>query len=371
MSIAALNRDDRRLDWTLILTVVAIALGGVLAIQSAMHGDPASAGFYRKQLLGVAIGLTAMLAVALSDYSALLPRISKPLSWINVGLLLVVLKLGHSAKGAQRWIPLGPVQFQPSEFAKIAIIVALAVYVARRGRNITEFRTVLGSLGVIAIPFALIFKQPDLGTGLVLLTIWLGVLFVAGARLRQIGAILLVGLAVFAGLWHVGKIKGYQKQRLTAFINPAADQRETGYHLRQSQIAIGAGQLTGQGYGQGLQETGHFIPEQRTDFIFTVVGEEGGFAGAVFLLLLYLLALQRCVAAIIATSDYFGRLIAAGVVAMLAFHIIVNIGMTIGVMPVTGVPLPFFSYGLSALIVDMAAVGLVLSVARRSQGFSL
>jgi rod shape determining protein RodA len=164
-----------------------------------------------------------------------------------------------------------------------------------------------------------------------------------------------------------GKIKDYQKQRLTSFINPAADPRDTGYHLHQSQIAIGAGQVAGQGYGHGLQASGHFIPEQHTDFIFTVVGEEGGFVGSVFLIGLYLFALLRCVWVMTRTRDYFGRLLVAGVVSMLGFHVIVNIGMTIGVMPVTGVPLPFFSYGLSALLMDMSAIGIVLSVARRTQ----
>ena len=166
-------------------------------------------------------------------------------------------------------------------------------------------------------------------------------------------------------MWHFHVLKDYQKKRLEVFLNPDADPRDTGYHLHQSQIAIGSGSVTGQGYQRGMQANGHFIPEQHTDFIFTIVGEETGFAGAIIILALYLLVLERSVALMLTSEDYLGRLLIAGVVSMLAFHIIVNIGMTIGVMPVTGVPLPFFSYGLSALLVDMASVGLVLSVAAR------
>lgn len=360
-------RNKTGVDLPLLLAVLAIAAGGVLAIRSVVSGDPGGALFVRKQILGIAIGLGAMALFALNDYKMMLPRISRPLSAVNAGLLLIVLKLGHSANGAQRWIPLGPLQFQPSELAKLAVIIALGVYLARRKSQMTRPRTLAGSLGVIVLPFILIFLQPDLGTGLAIITIWLGMTFVAGARLRQIGVVVLIGLLGFSALWATGRIKDYQKQRLTSFINPAADPRDTGYHLRQSQIAIGAGQLTGQGYGHGLQANGHFIPEQHTDFIFTVVGEEGGFVGAVLLIVLYLFALLRSVWVMGQTREYFGRLLIAGVVSLLAFHVIVNIGMTIGVMPVTGVPLPFFSYGLSALLMDMSAIGIVLSVARRNE----
>lgn len=355
------------MDLPLFLSIFVIAVGGVLAIRSVVHSDPGGALFIHKQMFGIAVGFVGMALFALNDYKILLPRLCRILTFLNIALLLVVLKLGHSANGAQRWIPLGPIQFQPSELAKLAVMIALAVYLARRRALITRPQTVLGSLGVILVPFGLIFLQPDLGTGLAIVTIWLGMVFVAGARLRQLAVVVVVGLLLFSALWTTGRIKDYQKQRLTSFINPAVDPRDTGYHLRQSQIAIGAGQLTGQGYGHGLQASGHFIPAQHTDFIFTVVGEEGGFVWSVLLVALYLFALMRCVWIMMMTKDYFGRLLVAGVVSMLAFHVIVNIGMTIGVMPVTGVPLPFFSYGLSALLMDMSAVGIVLSVARRAQ----
>ena len=367
LPLAANARGKAPFDIPLVLSVLAIALGGVLAIRAVTEGDPTSAIFVRKQLLGIVIGAAGLAVFALNDYKIVLPRFAMALSVINVGLLLVVFKLGHAAKGAQRWIPLGPVQFQPSEVAKLVVIIALGVFMARHRAEITRPRTLLGSLGVILAPFLLIFLQPDLGTGLVIVTIWLGMAFVSGMRLRQMALIALAGLLAFSLLWTTGRIKEYQKDRLTSFIDPASDPRDTGYHLRQSQIAIGAGQLSGQGYGHGLQASGHFIPEQHTDFIFTIVGEEGGFIGSIALLGLYLFALMRCVWIMAMATDYFGRLLVAGVVSMLGFHIIVNIGMTIGLMPVTGVPLPFFSYGLSALMIDFSAIGIVLSVARRTQ----
>jgi rod shape determining protein RodA len=231
-----------------------------------------------------------------------------------------------------------------------------------RRDQITSLKTLLTSLVFIAVPMAFIFKQPDLGTALVILTIWFGMALIAGARLKHLALIFLSGVAVFAIAWHTPLIKEYQKQRLTVFVHPDTDRKVTGYHLRQSEIAVGSGGITGQGFEHGLQANGHFIPEQDTDFIFTIVGEEGGLLACCILVGLYMIVLQRCVAILIRSDDMLGRLLIAGVVSMLTFHIVVNIGMTIGVMPVTGVPLPFFSYGLSALIVGMASLGLVMSV---------
>ena len=356
----------RHIDYLLAATVLLIAIGGTMAIRSATHDIPLYAGYANKQATGIAIGALLMLGIGLCDYSAIVPRIGRPMYYLNLLLLAIVLKFhGYSSHGAQRWIPIGHFQFQPSEFAKLAVIVSLALYLAHRRDRIGELKTVLGSLGVIAVPFVLIFKQPDLGTGLVILTVWLGMIFVAGAQTRHLAAILVSAILIFAVMWHFNVIKDYQKLRLTSFVNPSADPANTGYHLHESKIAIGAGQLTGQGYEQGIQARGHFIPEQHTDFIFTIVGEEGGFLFSVALLMLYLFCLERGVVIIVLCEDYLGRLLVAGVVSMLAFHIIVNVGMTIGVMPVTGVPLAFFTYGLSALLIDMAAIGLVLSVAAR------
>jgi rod shape determining protein RodA len=352
-----------KIDWILLLSTLAIAFGGVIAISSATHSMPDGSSFPHKQELGIVIGVSAMLALSASSYVSFARRCSMGLYWSNLFFLGLVLLHGHSSHGAQRWIGIGPIELQPSEYAKFAIIVSLAQFLTERRDQLTSVKTLLTSLGFIAIPMALIFKQPDLGTALVILTIWFGMVMIAGARLKHLGLIFLSGTLLFAFAWHTPLIKDYQKQRLTVFIHPESDRKDTGYHLRQSEIAVGSGGITGQGYEHGLQANGHFIPEQHTDFIFTIVGEEGGLLGCCVLVGLYMIVLQRCVAILIRSDDMLGRLLIAGVVSMLTFHVVVNIGMTIGVMPVTGVPLPFFSYGLSALIIGMASLGLVMSVA--------
>ncbi len=348
-----------------VLTALAISIGGVLAIHSATHGDNAGADFAHKQSAGIVLGLVAMIAIGFCNYHTVIPHVTKWLYGINIALLLLVVVRGHSSHGAQRWIPIGPVQFQPSEFAKFALIVCLALYLYDRRHAILDFRTILGSLAYIAVPLVLIFKQPDLGTALVILSIWLGMLLIAGAKWQHLLLMLVGGIVLFTLAWHTPLIKDYQKHRLTAFIDPASDPHDTGYHLHQSEIAIGSGGVSGQGYLRGMQSNGHFIPEQHTDFIFTIVGEEGGLLGACLLIGLYILLIERLLVILIGSDDLLGRLLVAGVISMLAFHIIVNIGMTIGVMPVTGVPLPFFSYGLSSLLIGMASLGLALSVAAR------
>jgi rod shape determining protein RodA len=295
-----------------------------------------------------------------------LKRFAGPLYTLNLAALVLVRFVGHTSHGAARWISLGPVQIQPSEFAKVILIGTLALFLVKHSETIRTWPTVLHSLLHIGVPMLLIAAQPDLGTALVLLAIWFGMMAVGGARASHLLLILIAGAVMFAGMWHFGIVlKDYQKNRLEVFLNPDADPRDAGYHLHQSEIAIGSGQISGEGYGRGAQSNGNFIPEQHTDFIFTIVGEEGGFTGCLVLLALYLLVLERGVAAMADCEDKLGQLLAAGVLSLLTFHIVVNTGMTLGIMPVVGVPLPFFSYGLSSLLVNMAAVGLLLSVAAR------
>ena len=351
-------------------SALLICLGGILAIRSALHLDLHPLDMVRKQIAGVVLGTAAAVALAHSDYEVLLKRYARYLYPLNIFLLLIVLSHfgGHEAKGASRWIKLGPFELQPSEFAKVILIATLALFLAQREEKITEWRTLLKSLLHVGIPMLLIAKQPDLGTALVLLAIWFGMTAIAGARPLHLLTVLLAGIAFFALMWQFNPghiLKDYQKNRLQVFLNPAADPRDTGYHLRQSEIAIGAGGMGGEGYEKGTQSNGKFIPEQHTDFIFTIIGEEGGFVVCLVLLALYLILLERGVAVMADCDDPLGRLLAAGVLSMLTFHVVVNIGMTLGIMPVVGVPLPFFSYGLSSLLVNLAAVGLLLSVAAR------
>ena len=360
----------RQLDWVLLGTALLICTAGVLAIRSALHLDLHPLDMVRKQIFGVVLGLSVAVALAHSDYEVLVKRYARYLYPLNIFLLLVVLSHfgGHASKGASRWIKLGPAELQPSEFAKIILIATLALFLSQHEQTITEWRTLLKSLVHIGIPMLLIAKQPDLGTALVLLAIWFGMTLIAGARPLHLLAVLLAGVVLFAVLWQFNPghlLKDYQKNRLQVFLNPSADPRDTGYHLRQSEIAIGSGGIGGEGYEKGAQSNGKFIPEQHTDFIFTIVGEEGGFIVCAGLLALYLLLLVRGVLIMAECEDQLGRLLAAGVLSMLTFHIVVNAGMTMGIMPVVGVPLPFFSYGLSSLLVNLLAVGILLSVAAR------
>jgi rod shape determining protein RodA len=215
----------------------------------------------------------------------------------------------------------------------------------------------------MAIPMVLILKQPDLGTSLVLMSIWFGMLYIAGARVKHLALILAVGALMAFVAWHVpGVLKDYQKARLTSFINPEADPRGSGYHIKQSRIAIGSGQFTGKGLFKGTQSQLRFIPEQHTDFIFTIVGEEIGFLGSSILMLLYFGLMWRGASILSETEDYLGRLIAAGILSMFLFHILVNLGMTMGIMPVTGVPLPLFSYGGSNMLANLTAIGLLMGI---------
>jgi rod shape determining protein RodA len=356
----------RQVDIPMIAVVLLISFGGVLAIKSAKHADVHAIQFVGKQIAGIVIGFLAMLWLAMHEYETLLKRFARTHYYVNLALLAIVLKGGHSSHGAARWIEIGHIEIQPSEFAKLILITTLSFYLADNLPTITTWRTVLKSLGHIAIPVLLIAKQPDLGTALVIIAVWFGVMAMAGAKVTHLLAVLLAGAVLFAGMWHFNiLLKDYQKNRLEVFIKPDADPRDTGYHLRQSEIAIGSGEVSGEGYGRGAQSNGKFIPEQHTDFIFTIVGEEGGFVACVLLLACYLLVLERGVVILATCTDPLGRMISAGVISMLTFHVVVNAGMTMGIMPVVGVPLPFFSYGLSSLIVCMSGVGLLLSVDAR------
>jgi len=360
---------DRRLlknfDFTLLFAAVAITLYGCTMIYSASKGGNAGVGYVERQLMWAVVGLIAGALVASIDHSVY-NRLAGKLYALNLMMLFAVMFVGDSSKGAQRWIGFGPIRIQPSEFAKIILIIALAAFLVKRLREIRTFRTFILSFLYLAVPMLLIFKQPDLGTSLVLIAIWLTMLFVLGSSPKNI--LLFIGTCVVMAtiIFHVhGFLKDYQKNRLISFINPAADPRGSGYHVTQSRIAIGSGQMFGKGFLKGTQRELKFIPEQHTDFIFTVVGEELGFAGSVGLLILYFILIWRGLHILTATEDVTGRAIAAGIVGMFLFHILVNMGMTLGIMPVTGVPLPMFSYGGSSLMANLIAIGLLEGISLR------
>ncbi len=395
----------RDLDWSLLLLIALLSAWSLLTISSAARsrdearpaflassaegraGAASTAGALSpkdvvesskvsdvaKQAVWIALGLSLMVFLAGRDYQFWMHG----QSWIYVlnllmlgALLFLPASLAPVINGAKSWIRVGPLALQPSELAKFAIIVSLSAWVCRRQDKVRELPTLLLSLLFLAPPLALILKQPDFGTALAALSIWFGVMFFGGARLRHLGLIALVGLLSFGALWHSGKLKPHQKARLAVFLNSNPTTREDkreGYQIRQSQIAIGSGQLSGQGYGQGMQNRAGYVPENTTDFIFTVVAEELGFIGAASLVALYLLLLLRTSAIAMSTDNYFGALIAGGFTALLTFHTVVNLGMTMRVMPITGVPLPFFSYGGSSYFAFSCCAGLLQSIVQRQK----
>lgn len=366
---------ERRLlknfDIGIVLVMVAIILYGLATVYSASRGGGAGAGSVHRQLVWVVAGAIAF-ALAVSLDHRTYPRLAGWVYGVNLALLAAVLVFGHAHKGAQRWIGLRSIglTIQPSEFAKVAIIVTLAAFLVKYRSRLAEPKIFALSFAHVAVPMLLVFLQPDLGTAMVLTAIWFGMTFVAGARPKHLAAFVLGLVIVGFVAWHFGVLEDYQKARLTSFINPSVDPEKAGYHVLQARIAIGSGQATGKGYLHGTQGQLGFIPERHTDFIFTVLAEELGFVGAGILLLLYFLLLWKAMIIMSETEDDIGRLVAGGIVCMFLFHIAVNIGMTLGIMPVTGVPLPLFSYGGSSLMANMLALGLLVGIGTRRHKIS-
>lgn len=364
------KRHFKNFDFPLMFATLGIILFGCAMIYSASSGGRAGASYVEKQVIWVILGSIGAAVVASIDHS-IYHRYAKHLYIGTLLVLIAVLQVGDASKGAQRWIEIGWFRLQPSEFAKITMILAMAVFLVSRLDRIRSFKTFVQSFLYLAVPMLLIFKQPDLGTSLVLIAIWLTMAFIVGTNLKNI--LLFVGAGVLLALiaWNTpGLLKDYQKKRVITFVNPAADPLGSGYHVNQSRIAIGSGQLLGKGFQKGTQRELNFIPEQHTDFIFTVVGEELGFAGGAALMVLYFVVLWRVLNIMAVTEDPTGRAIAAGVAGMLLFHTFVNLGMTLGILPVTGVPLPMFSYGGSSLMANMLAIGLVEGVSMRRHRIS-
>jgi rod shape determining protein RodA len=283
----------------------------------------------------------------------------------TVAILGLVLVVGTNLYGAQRWIAVGPFSFQPSELAKVALLICLARFWASREGQAQRLRTLLLSLLIVAVPVVLVFRQPDLGTSLVLLAIWFGIAFAAGASLRWLGGLLLVPLLGFPLVWRV--MHDYMRRRLTTFLAPEKDPLGEGYNLIQARISVGSGGWWGRGLGNGSQTQLNFLRVQHSDFIFAVLGEELGFMGAVVLLCLYGLLFWRCLRVATLSRDTFGRLLAVGATSMLLFQTFVNVGMNIGLLPVTGIPLPFISAGGSSLISIFISLGILQSVLVHSQ----
>lgn len=355
------KRYLRNFNWPLAAAGVFIAFIGILCIRSAGLHAPGATSEFQKQIVYLLLGVPAMLGISLVDYRTW-QRWAPGLYIVNLLLLLFILRGGHSALGAQRWISLGPLgTFQPSEPAKLVIAISLAAVLCRG--TYENFVELWKPLLAVAVPALLILKQPDLGTSLVLLAILTAELYFALPKVGDFGIYVLGVLVVAAAaLGTNALLKPFQRARLFVFLNPKADPQGAGYNLNQSKIAVGNGQWFGRGLYHGTQTQLNFVPEHSRDFIFTVLAEEWGFAGASLLLALYAMVLYGGVRSMLAARDRFGFLLAAGLVGMIFFHILVNLGMTIGVMPITGIPLPFMSYGGSAMLTDFAAIGILLNI---------
>ncbi len=347
---------------------------GVVMVYTATRGSLLAAGddpktFLKKQGLFVVLGLIVMVVVAVFDYRRLEP-LTTLLYWLIILALLGVFVVGSSAQGAARWFSVGPLQLQPSEFAVLALILAIASYCARREEEGLAWRDVFRLLIMAGIPIVLVLLQPDLGTAMIMVIVLIVMLAVAGLPIRilvllLIGTVFVAFIAIEGGFLHT-----YQLARLTTFLNPNQHStnpyvQTTIYNTQQAKDAIGSGGLFGSGIGHGAQTNLGYVPEQQTDFIFTAVAEQLGFFGSVGVLAILGVIAWRILRAAVVARDVFGRLICAGLFAFFAFSVFQNAGMTMGIMPITGIPLPFVSYGGTAVLVFYAAIGLTLSVGAR------
>ena len=352
-------------DWCFCGTILALSSIGVLTIYSVTaEGAGHQFPIYWKQAIWVGVGTLAFLAVSRIDYQKL-ARWSYLLYGFALLLLVVVLLSGKSSRGAQRWIALGPLVFQPSEFVKIPILLVLAVYYSTQTRRGWWYRVIVPAL--IALPgFFLILKQPDLGSSLSFLSIYVTLLFAVGIKSKTLGVVVLSALMLFPFAWSElwGSLHDYQKERILSFVNPDYDPAGRGYQGLQSRIAVGSGELLGKGFHGGTQTQFKFLPEGHTDFIFAVLAEEWGFLGGVLAISLFLALLLLGLEIAAKAKDTLGALLAIGLVGMLTFNMVVNVGMTIGLVPIVGIPLPLLSYGGSATVMTMAGLGLLFSVKR-------
>ena len=368
----------RHLDWLLLAAVLALSLIGTLLVWSATqpalvqaHADPST--YMLKQLLNIGIGLILMMAVSMCDHRQL--RLYAPFLYglSCLGLLIVLTPVGSIVNGAHSWISLpGGFQIEPSEFAKLAIIVMAAIILGelRQGDSRPRIRAVWLTVAAVAVPVALVALEPDLGVTFLMLVLLVGLIALSGIRLRWLaGLAAATALAVIVFL-NLHLLKAYQVSRFSSFLHPSADPRGTGYSAAQAKIAIGSGGVFGQGLFHGQLIAGNFVPEQHTDFIFAVAGEELGFAGAVAIIFLLAVVLLRALRIAARADDQFGMLVASGIAIWFAVQSFINIGMTVGIMPVTGLPLPFVSYGGSAMFADMIAMGVLQAVHRRRSVFS-
>jgi rod shape determining protein RodA len=361
------------LPWGMASLIFAIALFGLSAVYSATYTAKGPSPLYYKQLVWIGIGALVMIIALIPDYHTV-GRYAYVLYAFSIVLLLLVMVMGKTGMGAQRWLAIGPFAFQPSEFAKLSLTLALARFFAEDPQQGNYELRDLAIPGImVLVPLLLVLKQPDLGTAIMLLMTSSLMIVLAGVQLRSVLTVLIAGLTIASLVFAIspvrhkiwGSLKPYQQNRIKAFIDPSSDKLGSGYHANQSKIAVGSGQLTGKGYRNGTQSQMAFLPERHTDFIFAVIAEETGFAGASVLLLLYLVLLLIGVDAAKNAKDRLGALMAGGIVSMISLYVIINVGMAVGLVPVVGVPLPLVSYGGTSILTTFLALGILLNIQAR------
>ncbi len=360
-----ISRILRRMDWSMIFAMAMLLIAGIFFIYSAVsrHDDLPVAPFYEKQMVWVLAGVVFFLMMAVIDYHRL-----RDAAWVlyGVGLVLLVLVLipgvGKKVYGAYRWLNLFGVQVQPSEFGKLATVIVLARFLGRPGRDVRTWKCLFQVLLIVAVPFFLIFKEPDIGTATMLLPVSFFMMFVAGVPVKYLGALIGIGILLLPFGWF--GLDDYQKDRILVFFDAGRDPLGAGWNKIQSEIAVGSGGFSGKGYMNGTQNVLGFLPRTvaPTDFIYSVIAEEMGFLGSLGLLALYSLVLAAGARAALEARDKMGRMLAVGVTGLLFCHVFVNIAMTIGLLPITGLPLPLISYGGSFMVSTMIGLGIVQSV---------
>jgi len=359
----------RHFDVWLLAAVVVLTISGIAMIRSAIAGNENLAETVPRQSIYAVIGLAVVLITAAVDYR-IWSAIARPLYAVVIGLLGMVLLAGFVGFGAARWFNIGIATIQPSEVAKVIMILVLADYFSRHQFELSRWSVILRSLALVALPAVLLFLQPDLSAVIDLVIIWITLIWAAGVPLRRLAAMAGVALVMIVILWPL--LAGYQQARVASFLFPDPDAQfgET-YNVLQARIAIGSGGLLGQGYGHGTQVQLRFLKARHTDFIFSAMAQEFGFVGTLAFLLLLGFVLIRCLRAARNARDPFGALIAYGITSIVLFTAAFNIGMNLNLIPVSGVPLPFFSYGGSALAANLFAIGLVQSVTLRHKVIDL
>ena len=364
------RRPIRHLDPVLLVATMALAIAGLLLVYSATHQSLTAlhldtGTFVKKQFTALVLGFVLLIVVAAFDYRFYKVYAGFIYGASVVSLILVRTPLAGSSAGAQRWFTFGGFQLTPSEFAKIALAIMLAAVLSELRSPEPTLTDVLRVTMIALVPMGLVFIQPDIGTTIVLVAIVVGMLVVAGTKPRHLATLAAAAIILLVAAFQLGIIKDYQLQRLVAFNDTNKDLQGANYNRNQAEIAIGAGGLFGQGYLHGKLTNLDFVPEQHTDFIFTALGEEFGFVGALFVLALFAILMWRAIRIAFLSKDAFGTYVAAGIAAMFAIQMFVNVGMVIGIMPITGIPLPLVSYGGSSMLANFIAVGLLLNIHMR------